>query len=329
MIVWDVMQWKMARGVSAYSVMVPGRVVSVTLKSVESTATVRIIGVYAPCRGQREKKKRGQETQGTHEHREEDDTDMWDELEGDMEKGDDIIIVGDMNAETKETMVRSSREESRQDVRFQQMIERVELTHLSVGRATYRDKSEIDHVLTTASARKYLKEPEWRKGQTIGDHGAVWVKMTVAEAEDKAAHGEDRPRGVALKHMGAEEWAKYAEEARTRTRQEVDGEGGEEGVEARIRQRQQILQATAEGVIKQVAQARAAKREAEGGKGDAAPDDGPDEQEARGGGAPAHSLVFGRRAPQVQGHPLRARGRLRLGRRRLARNGCARARAPR
>ena len=205
MIVWDVMQWKMARGVSAYSVMVPGRVVSVTLKSVESTATVRIIGVYAPCRGQREKKKRGQETQGTHEHREEDDTDMWDELEGDMEKGDDIIIVGDMNAETKETMVRSSREESRQDVRFQQMIERVELTHLSVGRATYRDKSEIDHVLTTASARKYLKEPEWRKGQTIGDHGAVWVKMTVAEAEDKAAHGEDRPRGVALKHMGAEE----------------------------------------------------------------------------------------------------------------------------
>jgi hypothetical protein len=293
MIVWDVMQWKIARGASACTVIVPGRVISATLKSVESTATIRVIGVYAPCRGQKEKRRGRKETHDTHEHTEEDEADMWDALEGDMEKGDDIMIVGDMNAETKGTMAGSSREESRQDVRFQQMIERMELTHLSVGRATYRDKSEIDHVLTTASARQYLREPEWRKGQTAGDHGAVWVKMTVAEAEDKAAHGDDRPKGVALKYMEAEEWAEYAGTARTRTQQEVDSEGGEDRVEARIRQRQRILIETAEGVIKRAAQKRAAKNKAKGGDESMAPDDGPDEQDKRGEETERHPVPEG------------------------------------
>ena len=122
--------------------------------------------------------------------------DMWDEVEGYAELDADTIVAGDMNAELGPALARGGRQPSEQDVRLQGLVERANLTHLSVGRATYRDTSEIDHVMASTRARQYLSEPEWRPGQNAGDHGGVWVKMRTRRKDEEEGKGDDRPKGV-------------------------------------------------------------------------------------------------------------------------------------
>ena len=126
---------------------VPGRVVRVVLKELGSGKRMEVVGVYAACRERQRSKK-------------EVEAGVWTALE-EMTRGKpDVMIVGDLNAETQQALQRSERSATWQDTRLQKLIDEHGLTAHGVGRATYREVSEIDHVLTGPNAATGLAQAE-------------------------------------------------------------------------------------------------------------------------------------------------------------------------
>ena len=249
---------------------------SIHLKTMDTDTTIRVIGVYAPCRGQGEDKARRQREKGqrrekggekaAREEREEQQAqDMWDTLEDHIEGDEEVILMGDMNAELPEALKRSNRAAKTQDGRFEALVERKGLTHMSVGRATYRDTSEIDHIMVTATTRQHVSDQEWRAGQSTGDHGAVWIKMATTHEEDEADKGPRRPTGEYLRNIQKEEWARLEELAMEYTADAII-ETAHEGAAARVRARQDAVTKAARQVISEATEKQKAEREKNKGK---------------------------------------------------------------
>ena len=164
------------------------------LQELGSGRRMEVVGVYAPCRGVQEEEE------------------VWRKMD-EMAKGKpDVVIAGDLNAETQTALARHKRGATWQDKQLQKLIEEHGLTVHEVGRATYREVSEIDYVLSGQGVAAGLMGAEWRPGQHEGDHGEVWVRMA---AEEKG-EGTQRPRGTKRDRGGVvdgQSWARYLEQA--------------------------------------------------------------------------------------------------------------------
>ena len=115
----------------------PGRMVKVALRELGSGRRMEVIGVYATCRGaQMEMERR-----------------VWKKLDEWVEGNPDAVVAGDLNAETHEALERSERKAKWQDQKLEEMINKHGMTVHAVQRATYRDVSELDHVITGQNAR--------------------------------------------------------------------------------------------------------------------------------------------------------------------------------
>ena len=76
--------------------------------------------------------------------------------------------MGDLNAETAEALTRhGKRKETWQDARMQEVAGGAALEAVAVGRATYRETSEIDHVMARPEVKGYM----W--GQRRDGQGSV------------------------------------------------------------------------------------------------------------------------------------------------------------
>ena len=277
-IVWNGLRWRREGG-NAVEVLVPGRAVSVALKSTEGEARMRIVGMYAPCRvsnnkdgsnkrsRHRERHAKERELEGTAAEQDEATQkarDMFDDVEDDITEDETVVMAGDMNAETREALSRSQREGRAQDTRMQEMMERCRLHAMSVGRATYRDKSEIDYVMTTEHTRRYLREAEWRPGQNKGDHGAVWVKLRPTTARDTQEHGPERNMGPRLRHMQKEGWKLHAARITAATAEAIEGvEDPKDRLRARQAAQERVAHTVMEELIKERKEARTHKRKGE------------------------------------------------------------------
>ena len=106
--VWDTSKWKVANA-RAEEVVMAGRILSVTLKSIAHEVTTRVVGVYAPCREAGGTERSGGSGQVGHTQRaqakatarqvEDQENNMWDDLENDTAGDGWAIVAGDMNAE--------------------------------------------------------------------------------------------------------------------------------------------------------------------------------------------------------------------------------------
>ena len=170
------------------------------------------------------------------------------------------VVMGDMNAETREALQRSGRTAGTQDKAWQAAVADNGWEVKTVGRATYRETSEIDYVAAGVQVAARLHAPEWRMGQSAGDHGAVWVRVT---EDAQQAEGEERPKGLKLGENDG--WDKEAWEAYSMActaawdamEEEIDGEDPIE----RIRQMQQITHGVAKQRCDETREARRAARE--------------------------------------------------------------------
>ena len=150
---------------------------------------------------------------------------LWRVLGGCTRGDPRVVVMGDMNAETMQALRRHGRKASWQDAAWQKVIKQSALSVKSVGRATYRETSEIDYIAAGGEAAQRLFAPEWRQGQHKGDHGAVWVR--VAEDEGHVT-GARRPGGLRLQEddgWTTQQWEEYRSKvaaAWIATREELD-----------------------------------------------------------------------------------------------------------
>ena len=90
------------------------------------------------------------------------------------------------------------------------MVQRCGQISHGVGRPTYREASEIDHIITSAEAAPYIGRRECRTGEREGDHASVWAEFKGKPMEKGRAEGKTRAKGQALKWIeGEEAWAEY------------------------------------------------------------------------------------------------------------------------
>ena len=252
LVMWDATMWQRA-GRNATETVVQGRVVRVKLKSMQGKERVTVVGVYAQCRGGKQgedkcqpRKADARKKQEDAEQQQHEEDDMWGEIDDAIAGDDNVMMMGDMNAEMWEALQRAGRKSGVQDRRLIEVAERHRLTHMSVGRATYRETSEIDHILVTTHIRQMVSEPEWRPGQREGDHGAVWAKLNTVE--DEEGRGQERPKGPKMNKMGKGEWEAYRVRAEEYAE---DAVRGVEGAKERIRARQEAMTRAVQEIVKE------------------------------------------------------------------------------
>ena len=116
-----------------------------------------------------------------------------------------LVWIGDNNAEFEEDMRREGREAGacEQDERLRDIQRGHGLVRHGVGRPTFRDISEIDHITTAQGAAKWVDRAEWAPGLSEKDHGAVWARFVGKEREEgeEGERGEERRKGL---YMGEE-----------------------------------------------------------------------------------------------------------------------------
>ena len=112
-----------------------------------------VVAVYMPVRG-------GAMTRKT--------ADLWDRVEEEVEGVRMHMVLGDLNAELDKALERAGRTGTAQDRRLQAMLGRCGQVSHGVGRPTYRDTSEIDHILTSAEAAQYMGRTECKPGEREG-----------------------------------------------------------------------------------------------------------------------------------------------------------------
>ena len=224
-----------ARAEGGGKVVAEGRAIRVELHMRRCGARLSVVAAYMPVRG-------GAMTKET--------KDLWDEVEREVMSGAQTMLLGDLNAETREAMDRTpGRAPTPQDRRLWEMMTRAGLWAHSVGQATYQGTSEIDHVMTTAGAAHYLGRAEYRRGETAGDHGYVWVEFKGRPREEEAEEEEcrERAKGQRIGNIreGEEQTlfeAKVEEIMERDVGSGMDAGEGEEGAGPRMRRHLLLIQ---------------------------------------------------------------------------------------
>ena len=190
-VMWDA--GRMAK-IGKEKVVIGARMVAVTLRELGSDMRMEVVGTYVHCRGSAnmdttDKDGNQPEWKSKVKH-------VWKALEEKTKGNEKVVVAGDLNAETRTALARAGRGAKWQDNALQRMIGEAQLHTKSVRRATYQERSEIDHILAGREAAEILHRPEWRPGRSTSDHGQVWVRVAPTV---EAGTREHRPKGPRVK----------------------------------------------------------------------------------------------------------------------------------